>query len=108
VGENLVVAAVQPRVLDGDVEANVASHAESIISADARLVVFPELSLTGYRVDAEPVDLAGDAVAELVRACAATRSVALAGAPVETPGGRFIAMVRVDAAGVTVAYRKTF
>ncbi|AWT53829.1 hydrolase, putative [Mycolicibacterium smegmatis MKD8] len=108
VGEKLVVAAVQPRVLDGDVEANVASHAEAIVSADARLVVFPELSLTGYRADAQPVDLADGAMERLVKACAATRSIALIGAPVETSGGRFIAMVRVDAAGVNVVYRKTF
>lgn len=108
VGENLVVAAVQPRVLDGDVEANVASHVEAIVSADARLVVFPELSLSGYRADAQPVDLAGDGLAQLVRACAATHSVALVGAAVETSGGRFIAMVQVDGTGVDVAYRKTF
>lgn len=108
VGEKLVVAAVQPRVLDGDVEANVASHVEAIVRADARLVVFPELSLTGYQVDAPTVDLAGDGVVKLVTACAATHSVALVGAPVETAGGRFIAMVQVHGGGVNVAYRKTF
>jgi predicted amidohydrolase len=49
VGEELVVAAVQPCVVGGDVDANFASHVEAILQADARLVVFPELSLTGYR-----------------------------------------------------------
>ncbi|MCK5757441.1 MAG: carbon-nitrogen hydrolase family protein, partial [Mycobacterium sp.] len=50
----LVVAAAQPRVVDDDVDANVASHAESIARAEARLVVFPELSLTGYWLNSLP------------------------------------------------------
>ncbi|AKS36639.1 nitrilase [Mycolicibacterium goodii] len=85
-----------------------ASHVESILTADAQLRVFPELSLTGYRVDAPPVNIAGDGLVKLVKACAATRSVALIGAPVEMSGSRFIAMLQVDGDGVSVAYRKTF
>ncbi|MDP6423188.1 MAG: nitrilase-related carbon-nitrogen hydrolase [Planctomycetota bacterium] len=45
------IAQLSPRL--GDVEANLASHLEAIGEAaaqDARLVVFPELSLTGYRL----------------------------------------------------------
>ncbi|MCP9271563.1 carbon-nitrogen hydrolase family protein [Mycolicibacterium arenosum] len=108
VGRKLVVAAVQPIVIDGDVDGNVASHVEAITRADARLVVFPEMSLTGYRLDSTPVDIAGSGMAPLVRVCARTNSVALVGAPVEVSGGRFIAMVRIDGDGASVAYCKTF
>mgnify|MGYP000123760871 CR=1 FL=1 len=104
----LVAAAVQPCVADGDVVGNVASHAESILVADARLVVFPELSLTGYQLESPPVDIEGDGVLGLVSVCAETDSVALVGAPVQAAGGRFIAMVRVDGGGASVAYCKTF
>lgn len=108
VDTELVVAAVQPRIVDGDVDENVASHAESIVRAEARLVVFPELSLTGYRLDSPPLELHRGSLISLVDACATTDSVALVGAPVETDGGRFIAMVRFDRDGATVAYCKAF
>lgn len=107
-GEELVVATVQPRVVDGDERGNVASHVDSIRRADARLVVFPELSLTGYVLDSRPVDLGGPAVGDLVSVCAATDSVALISAPVEDSGNRFIAMVRIDSGGASVVYCKTF
>ena len=106
--EDLVVAAAQPRVVDGDVGRNVAAHAELIEQAKAQLVVFPELSLTGYALDSPPVDLCGPVVARLVSACAATDSVALVGAPVEIDGVRYIATVRLDSGGATVAYCKTY
>lgn len=44
----LVVAAVQPACTAHDVAANAAVHAEQVRAAAARVVVFPELSLTGY------------------------------------------------------------
>jgi predicted amidohydrolase len=47
----LTVSAVQYEALDGGVDANVPEHVRLIEDADshgARLVVFPELSLTGY------------------------------------------------------------
>ncbi|GEM_PF-443012 len=104
----LVAAAAQPCVVDGDVDGNVGSHVDSILQADARLVVFPELSLTGYQLDSAPIDVDGQHLLDLVSVCAETGSVALVGAPVETAGGRFIAMVRVDGGGATVVYCKTF
>lgn len=99
----LTVAAAQPVCAAGDVAANAGAHADAIRAAEARLVVFPELSLTGYELDAEPVDDA--ALAPVVEACAATGTVALVGAPVADPRVH-IAMLRVDGAGVRVAYRK--
>lgn len=108
VDAELVVAAAQPPVVDGDVRRNVAAHVEMIERAKARVVVFPELSLTGYVLNATPVDLSGVVVDALVSACAAADSVALIGAPVENGGARFITTVRVDGTDTEVAYRKTF
>ena len=70
-------------------------------------MVFPELSLTGYELDADPVAVDDPALDPLVAACAETRSVALVGAPVEEDGSRFIASFRVDGDGVSIAYRKS-
>lgn len=76
------------------------AHADAIREANARLVVFPELSLTGYELDADtPEDLSA-----IVDACAETGSIALVGAPVDGS----IAMLRVDGDGASVVYRKSF
>ncbi|EPQ45859.1 hydrolase, putative [Mycobacterium sp. 012931] len=91
----------------GAVAANVDAHAALIQRANARLVVFPELSLTGYQLEVAPVDVAGPVVDRLVLACAATGCSALVGAPVEDRGRRYIAMVLVDSSGAEVVYRKT-
>jgi predicted amidohydrolase len=101
----LPIAAAQPRCAAADVSANARAHAAAIREARARVVVFPELSLTGYELDAAPV--AAAALAPVVEACAETGSVALVGAPVEEDGRRSIAAFRVDAGGAAVAYRKT-
>lgn len=71
------------------------------------MVIFPELSLTGYELDANPVSLNDAALEPIVDACAETDSVALLGAPVESDGRRFIAALRVDGTGATLAYRKS-
>ena len=103
------VAAVQPACAAHDVSANAAAQACMVRAAKARLVVFPELSLTGYELDAEAVALDDEALVPLVEACAATGAVALVGAPIEDEDGQaFIATLRIDAAGVRVAYRKSW
>ena len=51
----LKVAAVQPACTAHDVAHNARVHAETIRAAQARVVVFPELSLTGYELDADAV-----------------------------------------------------
>lgn len=100
---------MQPACAAYDVGANAATHARAVRAARARVVVFPELSLTGYELDAEPVALDDVALAPLVEACAATGAVALAGAPVrDEDGGAFIATLRFDGAGVRISYRKTW
>ncbi|MFI0407978.1 carbon-nitrogen hydrolase family protein [Actinomadura sp. 3N508] len=98
----LTLAVAQPPCTPGDVDANVAAHARTIRAARSRMVLFPELSLSGYELDAENIEPADPRLAPLVDACAETGTVALVGAPVDS----YIAMLRVDGAGVTVAYRK--
>ncbi|HYI36550.1 MAG TPA: carbon-nitrogen hydrolase family protein, partial [Thermoleophilaceae bacterium] len=97
------VAVAQPPCAALDVPANARAHAEAVRAAGARLVVFPEMSLTGYELDAPSVDPGSPGLEPLVRACAEAGTVALAGAPV---AGRYIATLAVDADGVRVAYRK--
>jgi predicted amidohydrolase len=97
------VAAAQPPCTARDVAANARAHAGAVREARSRLVVFPELSLTGYELDVPGVDPAAPALDPLVRACADTGTVALAGAPV---AGSHIAMLAVDGGGARVAYRK--
>jgi predicted amidohydrolase len=87
---------------------NARVHAETIHAAQARVVVFPELSLTGYELDADPVSCDDPALTPIVDACTATDSLALVGAPVQDAGHRFIAMLAIDSTGVRVAYRKTW
>jgi predicted amidohydrolase len=54
-GLGLTIAAAQPMCRAYDVARNAVSHAEVTHAAAARVVVFPELSLTGYVLDAAPV-----------------------------------------------------
>ena len=109
----LIVAVAQPPGVAHDVAANARAHAAAIRRAGARVVVFPELSLTGYELDAAPVDPADPRLAPITAACAGTGTVALAGAPVAGgvgaaggPADTYIAVLAFDGAQVTVAYRK--
>lgn len=103
----LTVAVVQPACIAGDTTANGRVHAEAVRAAQARVVVFPELSLTGYELEADAVALSDDALTPIVRACAKADSVALVGAPILDDRGRaFIAILRIGAFGVEVVYRK--
>ncbi|MEU1590455.1 carbon-nitrogen hydrolase family protein [Micromonospora sp. NPDC005710] len=99
----LRLAVVQPPCVPVDVAANALVHAAAVRAANARLVVFPELSLTGYELDAPVVSVDDPRLAPLVEACAETNAVALAGAPTV---GDHIAMLAVTGGGATVAYRK--
>ena len=100
---SLVIAVSQPPVAPLDIAANAATHAAAVRAAAARVVVFPELSLTGYELGAPLLDPDDPRLAPLVAACAATDTIALAGAPVDGP---HIAMLAIDRDGVRVAYRK--
>jgi len=89
------------------VAANAVAHAATVRSAGARVVVFPELSLTGYELDAPAITAEDLRLGPIVEACAEPGSVALVGAPVRGQAGRsHIAMLAIDGAGATVAYKK--
>ena len=103
----LPVAAAQPACEADAVAANAVAHARAVRAAKARVVVFPELSLTGYELDADPVSPGDAALRPILDACAQTGSIALVGAPVEDAGRRFIATLRIDGARAAVAYRKS-
>ncbi len=123
--EPLMVAVAQPPCVPYDVAANAQLHAAAIRTSGARVVLFPELSLTGYELDADPVDPGDERLQPIVAACTDAGAVALAGAPVtdnskkkrgdggddgSSPvfisGPVFIAVLAIDANGATVAYRK--
>lgn len=103
----LAVAVAQPPTVSLDVAANARSHAATVEGAGARVVVFPELSLTGYELDAPTITPEDARLGPLVAACAAAGSVALVGAPVQGEAGRVhIAMLAVDGTGARVVYHK--
>lgn len=103
----LSIAVAQPLLVGHDVVGNVERHAEMVGRADARVVVFPELSLTGYELDAEVLDPGDARLRPLVAACAAAGVIALVGAPVAGPGDVVgIGMLRVDGDGAAICYRK--
>jgi predicted amidohydrolase len=101
--DSLTLAVAQPPCTALDISANVVAHATLVRAAAARVVVFPELSLTGYELDAPLLDPADARLGPLVDACAITGTIALVGAPVAGP---HIAMLAISRDGVSVAYRK--
>ncbi len=65
----LIISVAQPATVPYDVAANAAAHAEVIRSQPAGLVVFPELSLTGYHFDAGVVDPDDSDLNPVIEAC---------------------------------------
>ena len=100
----LRLAVAQPACVALDVAANARAHAEAVWLAGARVVVFPELSLTGYELGAPDVDPDDLRLTPLVAACASTGAVAIVGAPVDGAN----ALLAVDGGGARLAYRKLF
>lgn len=99
----LSIAVAQPHCIAHDVAANAAAHAEAVEAAQARVVVFPEMSLTGYELDAETVAADDARLGPIIAACARTGTLALVGAPVPGP---HIGILAVDGTGARVAYGK--
>ena len=103
----LTIAAAQPLCAPRDVAANAVAHAAAVRAARARVLVFPELSLTGYELDAPAITEADPRLAPIVEACAETGSVALVGAPVPgEAGGASIGVLAIDGSGARIVYRK--
>lgn len=103
--EPLTLAVSQPPCVPYHVAINALTHAAVVRAAQTRVVVFPELSLTGYQLDAPAIAADDDRLRPIIEACAQTGSIALIGAPLI---GDHIAMLAVDGAGVEVAYRKMY
>jgi predicted amidohydrolase len=107
--EPLIIAVSQPPCVPYDVAVNAATHAAAVRSAGARVVVFPELSLTGYELDAPAITPDDPRLSPIIGACAEARSLALVGAPVDGEAGlSHIAMLAVEGTGVSVAYHKVW
>jgi predicted amidohydrolase len=107
--EPLTIAVAQPLCVSYDVGVNAVTHAATVRSAGTRVVVFPELSLTGYELDAKAITAEDPRLAPIVEACAVSGSLALVGAPVQGEAGRsYIAIVAVSGNGATVAYHKVW
>ncbi|WP_327371235.1 carbon-nitrogen hydrolase family protein [Streptomyces sp. NBC_01217] len=103
----VAVAVAQPDCVHLDVAANAVIHAEAIGRSGARLVVFPELSLTGYDLAAPAVSPGDPRLGPVVTACREARATALVGAPVGDADGReYIATLAVTGEGASVVYRK--
>ncbi len=105
---SLSIAVAQPLVVNGDIAGNAIRHADAVRRSGARVVVMPELSLTGYTFDAETIEVGDERLLPIIDACEETGSIALAGAPVEATGGtgRSIGVFRIGEGTVSTAYRK--
>ncbi|MBL8215982.1 MAG: carbon-nitrogen hydrolase family protein [Bryobacterales bacterium] len=92
-GECLIIAAAQIAAVPGDVQSNISTHlrfARCAAMHGVQLLVFPELSLTGYELGLAPghVLSADDPELRQLRAVATESGMAIvAGAPVAGDGG---------------------
>jgi predicted amidohydrolase len=109
------IAVAQLTSVPGDVPANVAAHVALIADAaadGADVVVFPELSLTGYELAAIEQDpgltlaSADPRLQPLIDACRSGGLIAVVGAPVDEDGTRLLAAVVLDGDGVREIYGK--
>ncbi|GAB24516.1 glutamine-dependent NAD(+) synthetase [Gordonia polyisoprenivorans NBRC 16320 = JCM 10675] len=106
-GSVLRVAVAQPG--DGSsLRDSARRHAGLIRRAGADLIVFPELSLTGYHLDARDVAVDATELGVIADACHDSGCTALIGAPISENGQRYIAVLRIDSTTTSVVYRKCF
>lgn len=103
----LSIALGQPLPVPGDLATTVANHVAIVKAANCDLVVFPELSLTGYFMDAPIIDFESEEVAPLQQACAESETVALVSAPIHQGNKDYIGVVLIDAEGPTVVAAKS-
>ncbi|WP_343235878.1 hypothetical protein [Streptomyces sp. SID10815] len=61
-----------------DVTANAVAYAQAVRAANARVVVFPEMSLTGYELDAAPVSPDDERLTAIIAACHGERALRVA------------------------------
>jgi len=107
------IAAAQVPSVRGDIEANIATHAAAMKAAAKQgvsVLVFPELSLTGYECDLA-AELAVTSVdcrlAPLIAVAREHRIDAIVGAPLQNGESKpFIGGILISAGGATKSYRK--
>lgn len=101
------VAVAQPTTVLGAVTNNIAAHKAAVRCAASDLVVFPEMSLTGYDMAAPAIAVDDARLVPLIDACREARTVALAGTPVRIGArGRGIGVLAISGERVEVAYVK--
>lgn len=103
----LTLSVAQPLSVPGELAANVAAHVELIAASQARVVVFPELSLVAYDHAVAPISLSSVELQPLREVVIQYDSVALVGAPVKIHQHQFISFIRIDVQGINVVYLKT-
>jgi predicted amidohydrolase len=108
------LAAAQTIAVRGDVEANLRQHLQLIAAAAAlrpQVLVFPELSLTGYELDLA-AQLAfsetDERLAPLRKAAAAHGMIAIVGVPIRTGAGLCIGAFILGADGSLDHYEKRY
>lgn len=107
------IAAAQVPSVRGDIEANIATHAAAFEAAakhEVSVLVFPELSLTGYEPDLAAelaMTLEDGRLAPLVALAREHRINAVVGAPLRSGRAKpCIGAIVIEASGMTKGYRK--
>ncbi len=107
--QKFLLAVAQPPTADNNSIANAKAHARAIRCAKARVIVFPELSISGYCFQASPLSMSDPAFEIVAQACADAGSVALVGAPTygsDSDQKVHISIVLVSADETRVVYNK--
>jgi predicted amidohydrolase len=113
------MAVAQFDAISGDLNHNIACHLalmEEAAKQKAAVVLFPELSITGYcsnllDLDAAAlaVDPRGRALADLRAACAYFNMAVIIGAPVKSPDGLHLASIVIARSGeIAAIYNKMY
>lgn len=109
------IALAQVPVRDSDIQYNLKQHILAIQQAakhGADLVVFPELSLTGYdlaNASANAVDKRSDEIRQLSELVVAKQIIAMVGCPVKNPVGKpYISMAICLPTGEVEFYSKQY
>jgi NAD+ synthase (glutamine-hydrolysing) len=112
----LRIAAVTPKVIVGDVNANlktIKAAVDAAVDAGCQIIVFPELSLTGYSCgdlfyQSLLLDKVEEGLLELVAFSGKQETVLVVGAPLRQAGRLFNAAVVINSGRIVGVVPKTF
>lgn len=110
----MIIAAAQTKPVRHNTEENIRQHLRFIETAachDVRLILFPEMSLTGYELeDADELSFSrDDARLEVFKAQAALHTMTIiAGAPIKIAGNLYIGAFIISPDGNILLYTKQF